>query len=196
MNFTFNITPEIAALENEWIDSGVERYNKHRVINLQALRRSFLAARYKFLTPDMFLEFLSGDCVAVWDFARTENAGWTTRWYTAMFKANPPTIVPGKTRATVHYHSDHRAGTVMGVVYAKKELMGVKIPKQVTINANDTECVDYYSGDYIVKDDILNYQLGDFSLRKDGGWVMVGQSGVGSVRASIGFAKHYIDPSF
>ena len=196
MNFTFNITPEIAALENEWINSTDETRRKYRIRDLQALRRSFLAVRYMFLTPDMFLEFLSGDCVGVWDFAKAENTGWTTRWYTAMFKANPPIIVPGKTPATVHYYSDHRAGTVMDVVYTRKELMGVKIPRQVTINANDTECVDYYAGDYNVKDDVLDYKLGDFSIRKNGGWVMVGQGGVGSVRASVGFAHHYIDPSF
>jgi hypothetical protein len=90
--------------------------------------------------------------------------------------------------ATMNLWSDHRAMTIVEVVS----------PKKIIVQENETECLDYYGGRYKVLDSIAEYMgKHTFTLRKNGKWVEEGQpKKFGSVTLTVGFRRHYIDPSF
>lgn len=92
------------------------------------------------------------------------------------------------TPATENLYSDHRAKTVVEVIS----------PTKIVVAENETRCIDYYAGEYEVLDEIAEYMSKEtFTLRKGGTWVMEGQpKKIGSVTLTLGFRRHYIDPSF
>lgn len=90
--------------------------------------------------------------------------------------------------ATMNLYSDRRAMTIVEVIS----------PKKIVVAHNETKCIDYYAGDYKVLDTIADYMgKSTFTLRKNGTWVEQGQpKKYGSVTLTVGFRRHYIDPSF
>jgi len=70
-------------------------------------------------------------------------------------------------------------------------------PKKIEVVENETKCVDYYAGSYEVLDTLTNKHSHIFTLRRNGTWVEEGQpKKFGSVTLTLGFRRHYIDPSF
>ena len=92
------------------------------------------------------------------------------------------------TPATENLYIDHRAKTVVEVIS----------PTKIVVAENETKCIDYYAGEYEVLDEIAEYMSKEtFTLRKGGTWVQEGQpKKSGSVTLTLGFRRHYIDPSF
>lgn len=92
------------------------------------------------------------------------------------------------TPATENLYSDRRAKTVVEVIS----------PRKIVVAENETECIDYYAGEYKVLDEIAEYMSKEvFTLRKGGTWVAEGQpKKFGSVTLTLGYRRHYIDPSF
>ena len=90
--------------------------------------------------------------------------------------------------ATMNLYSDKRAMTIVEVV----------TPKKIIVQENKTECLDYYAGRYKVLDSLCErMSKHTFTLRKGGTWVEEGQpKKYGSVTLTVGFRRHFIDPSF
>ena len=90
--------------------------------------------------------------------------------------------------ATMNLYSDRRAMTIVKIVS----------PTEIVVAENKTKCLDYYAGEYEVLPDLAEYmRQSTFTLRKGGTWVEKGQpKKFGSVTLSVGFQRHYIDPSF
>lgn len=90
--------------------------------------------------------------------------------------------------ATMNLWSDRRAMTIVEVM----------TPKKIIVQENQTECLNYYAGDYKVLDSLAEHMgKHTFTLRKNGTWVEEGQpKKYGSVTLTVGFRRHYIDPSF
>ena len=101
-------------------------------------------------------------------------------------KANP--VLKVGLGATMNLWSDRRAMTIVEVVN----------PKKIVVQENETKCIDYYAGEYEVLDGIAEYMgRHTFTLRKNGTWVEEGHpKKYGSVTLTVGFRRHYIDPSF
>lgn len=89
--------------------------------------------------------------------------------------------------ATLNLFSDRRAMTIVEVIS----------PKEIVVMENETNCLDYYSSKYEILDSIAEYMgKHTFTLRKNGMWIEKGQPKKhGSVTLSVGFRRHYIDPS-
>ncbi len=104
-----------------------------------------------------------------------------------IFNAASPELNAGL-GATMNLYTDRRAMTIVEVVS----------PRKVVVQENETRCVDYYAGDYEVLDTFADYMSKHtFTLRKGGTWVKEGQpKKYGSVTLSVGYRRHYIDPSF
>lgn len=90
--------------------------------------------------------------------------------------------------ATMNLWSDRRAMTIVKVI----------TPRKIVVQENETKCIDYYAGDYEILDSLSeNKHQHTFTLRKNGRWVEQGQANnYGSVTLTVGFRRHYIDPSF
>lgn len=176
---------------------------------LDYLHREYDAMKWKFLTPERFLKYLAGQWYHMSEFFgepdKNYNRQWLpgaedllSRWYTEVFKSDPPTIIPGETGCTVHYYSDCRAGTITTVEYSKtkKDIIGRPMPSKIHISLNETKCIDYYESNYEVLPELWK-DYGVWTLRKNGYWYQEGhpmQSG--EVIVTIGERYHYIDPSF
>lgn len=104
-----------------------------------------------------------------------------------VFNAASPELKIGL-GATMNLYTDRRAMTIIEVV----------TPKKIIVQENETRCINYYAGDYEVLDSIADYMSKHtFTLRKGGTWVEEGQPKKwGSVTLSVGYRRHYIDPSF
>ena len=104
-----------------------------------------------------------------------------------VFEKSNPVLKVGL-GATMNLWSDRRAMTIVEVVS----------PKKIIVQENETKCLDYYAGKYEVLDSIADYMgKHTFTLRKNGTWVEEGQpKKFGSVTLTVGFRRHYIDPSF
>lgn len=90
--------------------------------------------------------------------------------------------------ATMVLYSDKRAMTIVEVIS----------PKEIVVQENNTECINYYAGAYKVLDSI-NENMGKsvFTLRKNGTWVEKGQpKKFRSIVLVVGYRRHYIDPQF
>lgn len=120
---------------------------------------------------------------------------WLTSWMkedwpevvAEVFAESNPELKVGM-GATMNLWSDRRAMTIVEVVS----------PKKIIVQENETKCIDYYTGNYEVHDTIAEYMgKHTFTLRKNGRWVEEGQpKKFGSVTLTVGFLRHYIDPSF
>lgn len=111
---------------------------------------------------------------------------WRNEAVDAFRSANP--VLAVGMGATMNLYSDRRAMTIVEIVS----------PKKIVVAHNETKCIDYYAGDYKVLDTIADYMgKSTFTLRKNGTWVEQGQpKKYGSVTLTVGFRRHYIDPSF
>lgn len=90
--------------------------------------------------------------------------------------------------ATMNLWSDRRAMTIVEIVS----------PKKIVVAHNKTRCRDYFAGNYDILGEI-DEGMGKsvFTLRRNGTWVEEGQKKeFGSVTLTVGFRRHYIDPSF
>lgn len=120
-----------------------------------------------------------------------QNAGWSVRKYwpemlASVWQAMEVSVEEGM-GATMNLWSDRRAMTVTKVIS----------PKKIEVVENETKCVDYYAGNYEVLDTLTNKHSHIFTLRRNGTWVEEGQpKKFGSVTLTLGFRRHYIDPSF
>lgn len=86
---------------------------------------------------------------------------------------------------TICYYSDRRAATVTRIISEKK----------IEVTHNEVKCLDYYAGDYEVLPD-LRPRADIFTKRRNGQWVMEGQSVRDGVVLMLHYQRHYIDPSF
>lgn len=104
-----------------------------------------------------------------------------------IFRTTSPILKVGM-GATMNLYSDYRAMTIIKVIS----------PKKIVVAENDTECIDYYAGEYKVLDTIAEYMSQHiFTLRRNGTWVEEGQKKEpGSVTLTVGLRRHFIDPSF
>lgn len=123
-------------------------------------------------------------------------------WYNQMLKDNPSIVEVG-TPATVYYWSDRKAATVTSVEYyksGKKDAAGNPIPKEIGVNLNKVECIDYYAGNYNVipmtDPEDLKLVHNTFTLRKGGRWVDKGCNIGDGLELGIGYQIHFIDPCF
>ena len=92
---------------------------------------------------------------------------------------------------TIHYYSDHRAATITEVI---KNKAGKVI--KVGVKRNVTKTLDYYAGDYEIKDELEGGER-YYTLRRNHRWIEEGSTSKDpSTILSIGFRRHYIDPSF
>lgn len=176
---------------------------------LDYLHREYGAIKWKFLTPERFLQALMANWYHLGEFIHNDFGTFTrswrdgaedilTRWYTEIFKSDPPTIIPGETGCTVHYYSDKRAGTITEVEYSKtkKDIIGRPMPSKIHISLNETKCIDYYNSTYEILPELWK-DCGVWALRKNGYWYEEGHPMQhGEVIATIGERYHYIDPSF
>ena len=102
-----------------------------------------------------------------------------------MFNEAHPVLAVGM-GATENLYSDHRAMTIVEIIS----------PRKIVVQENETECLDYYGGRYKVLDSLTGRKY-IFTLRRGGTWVEEGQPKEnGSVTLSVGYRRHYIDPSF
>lgn len=102
-----------------------------------------------------------------------------------VFQAANPELKVGL-GATMNLYSDRRAMTIVEVVS----------PRKIIVQGNNTRCLDYYAGNYEVLEELVGGTY-TFTLRKNGTWVEEGQPKKwGSVTLSVGYRRHYIDPSF
>lgn len=195
------------ALKN--IEQEILTYKGTNQYTLNYLHREYEAIKWQFFTSERFLQYLMTNWYHLGEFFGEPDKNYKhdwlpgaedllTRWYTAMFKEDPPTIVPGETGCSVHYYSDCRAGTILEVEYSKtkKDIIGRPMPSKIHIGLNETKCIDYYASEYEILDEIWK-DSGIWTLRKNGYWYEEGhpmQSG--EVIVTIGERHHYIDPSF
>ena len=120
-----------------------------------------------------------------------QNAGWSVRKYWPEMLAhvwqNTEVEVEEGMGATMNLWSDRRAMTVTKVI----------TPKKIEVVENETKCIDYYAGDYEVLPTLTGKAPTIFTLRRNGTWVQEGQrKEFGSVTLTLGYRRHYIDPSF
>lgn len=102
-----------------------------------------------------------------------------------IFRATNPSLQVGM-GATMNLWSDLRAMTITEIIS----------PRKIGVRENETICKDYYAIDYEIKDCLLE-GTEYFTLRKNGTWVAEGQpKKYGSVTLTVGYRRHYIDPSF
>ena len=88
---------------------------------------------------------------------------------------------------TVVYWSDKRAATVTRIIS----------PSKIEVMHNEVECLDYYASDYKVLPEINKLMGVDvFTKRRNGKWIMEGQTSKDGVRLMLHYQRHYIDPSF
>ncbi len=121
-----------------------------------------------------------------------EHSGYNVRLFCSsealkIFRAASPILKVGM-GATMNLYSDYRAMTIIKVIS----------PKKIVVAENNTECIDYYAGEYKVLYTIAEYMRQHiFTLRRNGTWVEEGQKKEsGSVTLTVGFRRHFIDPSF
>lgn len=90
--------------------------------------------------------------------------------------------------ATLNLYSDKRAMTIVCV----------KSPKEIVVAENDTKCLDYFAGSYEILEGLKNYMSkSTFTLLRNGTCVEKGaRKETGCVTLTVGFRRHYIDPSF
>lgn len=86
---------------------------------------------------------------------------------------------------TICYYSDKRAATVTQIISEKK----------IEVTHNVVKTIDYYAGDYEVLPDLMP-RTDIFTKRRNGQWVMEGQSARDGVVLMLHYQRHYIDPSF
>lgn len=86
---------------------------------------------------------------------------------------------------TVCYYSDRRAATITKVIS----------PCKIEVTFNQTECIDYYAGDYKILPELEGVAK-VFTKRRNGFWVAEGQSYKYGVLLMLHYQSHYIDPSF
>lgn len=86
---------------------------------------------------------------------------------------------------TVCYYSDRRAATVTKIIS----------PCKIEVTFNQTECIDYYAGDYKILPK-LEGNAKVFTKRRNGRWVADGQAYKDGVLLMLHYQSHYIDPSF
>jgi hypothetical protein len=86
---------------------------------------------------------------------------------------------------TICYYSDKRAATVTQISSEKK----------IEVTHNVVKTIDYYAGDYEVLPDLMP-RTDIFTKRRNGQWVMEGQSVRDGVVLMLHYQRHYIDPSF
>lgn len=93
----------------------------------------------------------------------------------------PKVGLPG----TIVYWSDYRAVTVTRIISDRK----------IVVRHNETKCKDYYAGDYEI---LPSLEGGEeiFTNRKNGKWVMEGQSVKDGCVLVLHYQRHYIDPSY
>lgn len=121
-----------------------------------------------------------------------QNSGWSIRKYwpevlADVWNKREYQVEVGM-GATMNLWSDRRAMTVTRVIS----------PKKIEVTENETKCIDYYASNYEILDTLAEYMSKTiFTLRKNGTWVQEGQpKKFGSVTLTLGFRRHYIDPSF
>lgn len=121
-----------------------------------------------------------------------QSTGWGIRYYwpemvAEVWNTTEVSIEEGM-GATMNLWSDRRAMTITKVI----------TPKKIEVMENETKCIDYYAGSYEVLDTIAEHMGRHiFTLRKNGTWVEEGQpKKYGSVTLTVGYQRHYIDPSF
>lgn len=86
---------------------------------------------------------------------------------------------------TVCYYSDMRAATITKVIS----------PCKIEATFNQTECIDYYAGDYRILPE-LEGDAKVFTKRRNGRWVADGQACKDGVLLMLHYQRHYIDPHF
>lgn len=86
---------------------------------------------------------------------------------------------------TICYYSDKRAATVTRIISEKK----------IEVTHNVVKTIDYYAGDYEVLPDLMP-RTDIFTKRRNGQWVMEGQSVRDGVVLMLHYQRHYIDPHF
>ena len=86
---------------------------------------------------------------------------------------------------TVCYCFDRRAATVTKIIS----------PCKIEVTFNQTECIDYYAGDYRILP-TLEGGAKVFTKRRNGRWVADGQSYKDGVLLMLHYQSHYIDPHF
>lgn len=86
---------------------------------------------------------------------------------------------------TVCYYSDRRAATVTKIIS----------PCKIEVTFNQTECIDYYAGDYRILPE-LEGGAKVFTKRRNGRWVADGQAYKDGVLLMLHYQSHYIDPHF
>lgn len=91
--------------------------------------------------------------------------------------------------ATILYYTDRKAATVV-VVYSPK-LIQVRTDKAIRTDKNGMS--DSQSYDYQPDPDGVHHW---FSLRKNGKWVMKGESMTNGTPLALGFRREYHDYSF
>ena len=147
-------------------------------------------------TDENYKEFLKEATICKlngWDFDKMlrrlpsyMREGWPEMAAKAFAEVSP-TIEVGLP-ATEILWSDRRAKTIIKVIS----------PKEIVVQENETECIDYYAGDYKILPQLATY-MGEetYTLRRNGTWVAKGQPKKnGSVVLIVGMHNHYIDPSF
>ena len=102
-------------------------------------------------------------------------------WYKAIDNIVPCVGLP----CTICYYSDKRAATVTRIISEKK----------IEVTHNVVKTIDYYAGDYEVLPDLMP-RTDIFTKRRNGQWVMEGQSVRDGVVLMLHYQRHYIDPSF
>ena len=124
-------------------------------------------------------------------------------WFLEMLRTNPTTIEEGVTGGTIHYYSDHRAVTVMKVIWCKstKDEVGNPIPREIEVAHNEYKHTGPYEGECEVLETLRNggSKTESFTLRngRSRGWWMKGyEAANGNVCMSLGYRRTYIDPSF
>lgn len=91
------------------------------------------------------------------------------------------------TKCTSIYYSDRRAGTVTKVLS----------PCKVEVTHNKVKCLDWYADKYEIYPELdENMSKEIFTKRRNGLWVMEGQSSRDGVLLALHFHVHSIDPSF
>lgn len=105
----------------------------------------------------------------------------------SIFREASPVLAVGM-GATLNLYSDSRAMTITDVIS----------PKEIVVSENETKCIDYFAGSYEILEGLKNYMYkSTFTLRRNGTWVEKGaRKETGCVTLTVGFRRHYIDPSF
>ena len=86
---------------------------------------------------------------------------------------------------TVCFFTDRRAATVTEVVDSRK----------VVVRYNKVKCIEYYAGDYKILPETEGANI-IFTKRRNGKWIMEGNSTKDGVSLQLHYQDHYIDPHF